>query len=436
MSQEMISQALFEDSVILPGWDRRLREEAWQKWQSMAIPTLRDENWKYTTLARLEKTRFVKANAAPSSTFMLEDIPLTLSENRFCFIDGQFNADLSAPLNENTYLLSQGPWPRIAPDRQTPSSYFERLNAALLSDGLYLDIKPEHSTPIYLVFGYGDNPTISSHHLRHRFKLHAGAKNDIIIIDWSSTQTTHLITHIIDIELEDGAELNCTYIKKASNADYHILQTQAHLAQNSQLNHFNFDFGAKLSRNEMTALLQGSHASCQLNGLALARGLDHIDNQTKIEHLAPKTNSLEQYRGIIDDKACHIFHGHVLVDAGAPDSIANQHNKNILLTSTGQAYTEPQLEIYNQNVQCIHGATVGDLDEEALFYLRSRGLNDKQARQLLIFGFARSILETLQNKNLQNELAQWVKTHLTLDSDLISDLYREDNHEHIHSTPV
>lgn len=433
MNHEMISQAVFEDSATLPGWDRSLRLKAWQTWQNMATPTLRDEAWKYTTLARLEKTRFTKAKSV-SSSFVLEDIPLTTTKNRFCFIDGQFNPDLSAPLNEHTYLLSQRPWPAIDPDRQTPSSYFERLNAALLNDGLYLDIKADNTDPIYLVFWYGENDTISSHHLRHRFKVHAGVKNDIIIIDWSLSKTTHLSTHIIDIELEDGAELNCTHIKKASNADYHILQTQAHLAQNSQLNHFNFDFGAKLSRNEISASLQGSKASCQLNGLALARGLDHIDNQTKINHLAPKTKSLEQYRGIIDDKACHIFHGHVLVNADAPDSIANQHNKNILLTSTGQAYTEPQLEIYNQNVQCIHGATVGDLDEEALFYLRSRGLNEKQARQLLIFGFARSILDTIQNKKLQDELALWVKTHLTLDTELISDLYRENNHEHFHST--
>lgn len=429
----MISQALFEESRLLPGWDRALKLEAWQMWQTMATPTIRDETWKYTNLARLEKTVFAKAKKTPS-TLTLDNIPLSLKGPRFCFVDGQFNPAASSPLNENSYLLSQRSWPKVASDLQTPVSYFERLNAALLNEGLYLDIKENSQEPLYLIFWYGDNEVMTSHHLRHRIKVRAGISSNIVIVDWDLARTTHLTTHIIDIEVEDGAQLNCTHIKRSSNSSYHIVQTQAHLAQNSQFKHFNFDFGAKLSRNEITALLEGNKASCQLNGLALARGLDHIDNQTKISHLAPNTNSLEQYRGIIDDKACHIFHGHVLVDANAPDSIANQHNKNILLSSSGQAYTEPQLEIYNQNVQCIHGATVGDLDEEALFYLRSRGLSDKQARQLLIFGFARSILETIENNELQNELAQWLKIHLALDSALISDLDRENHHEDSHST--
>ncbi len=426
----MISQSLFAACAVLPGWDKHLRLDAWQNWQTMPLPTIRDEAWKYTNLARLEKTIFIKPATTPSS-LTLNDIPLTIPEDRFCFINGSFNPALSAPLNAESYLLSQRAWPSIPKKQQTPVSYFERLNAAMLSDGLYLDIKKNSNNPIYLVLLQDKTAEFSTHHLRHRIKVHAGIKSEIVIVDWGLADTTSLTTYVIDIELSEGAELNCIHLKKAGTQGYHIRQTHAHLAKNSHLNHFNFDFGAKLSRNEISAWLQGEHAACQLNGLALARAQDHIDNQTKIGHLAPKTNSLEQYRGIIDDKACHIFHGHVLIDAHAPDSIANQQNKNILLTSTGQAYAEPQLEIYNQNVQCIHGATVGDIDAEALFYLRSRGLSDEIARQLLIFGFARSILETIHDKSLQSELALWIKTHLALDSELILDLYREDDHEDI-----
>lgn len=430
MSQNMISQSLFESCAVLPGWDKHLRLEAWQQWQAMPLPTIRDEAWKYTNIARLEKIAFVKP-ATIHSILTLNDIPLTIPEDHFCFINGSFNSTLSAPLSAESYLLSQRAWPNILKKQQTPTSYFERLNAAMLNDGLYLDIQKNTNNPIYLLLLQDKTSEFSQHHLRHRFKVHAGVKSEMVIVDWSLADTTSLTTHIIDIELEEGAEFNCIHLKKASTLGYHIRQTHAHLAKNSRFNHFNFDFGAKLSRNEISVWLQGEFADCQLNGLALARAQDHIDNQTQIAHLAPKTNSLEHYRGIIDDKATHVFHGHVLIDADAPDSIANQQNKNILLTSTGQAYAEPQLEIYNQNVQCIHGATVGDIDEEALFYLQSRGLSDEIARQLLIFGFARSVLESIHDKNLQNELAQWIKTHLALDSELILDLYRENDHEDI-----
>ncbi len=424
MNQPMISEALFAEKTALPGWNETERLKAWEMWQKMAIPSSRDEAWKYTSLSRLEKISFAKA-CPTDFELNLKSIPLPFSKNRFCFVDGEFKAHLSTPLTSDTYLLSRGPWPQINKETQMPFSYFERLNAALVDEGLYLDITADSVDPIYLIFWYGDRDTPTSHHLRHHIKVHPGVKSHLVIVDGDNNHSTHLATQMIEIELAEGASLYCTHIKKPANTGHHILHTYAHLAENSQLKHFNFDFGAKLSRNEITVCLKGDASQCQLNGLAIARGLDHIDNQTRINHLAPKTHSLEQYRGIIDDKACHVFHGHVFVDANASDSIANQHNKNILLTATGQAYTEPQLEIYNQNVQCVHGATVGDLDENALFYLQSRGLDEKQARQLLIFGFARSILDTLDNPSLQTELERWIKTHLALDNTLISDLYRD-----------
>ncbi len=427
----MIPQSLFDNCAVLPGWDKHLRLEAWKNWRSMATPTIRDEAWKYTSLARLEKMVFSPSTPAPS-TLTLNDIPLTFPENRFCFINGVFNQRLSAPLTADTYLLSQRAWPKIATQYQTAQSYFERLNAAMLNDGLYLDIQNTTNTPLYLMLLEDKTGGLSQHHLRHRIRVHAGVKSDIVIVDLGLADSSSLTTHVIDIELAEGATLNCTHLKKASAPGYAIRQTHAHLAKNSRFTHFNVDFGAKLSRNEIVVLLQENNASCQLNGLALARGQDHIDNQTQITHLAPSTQSLAHYRGMSDDKACHIFHGHVLVDANAPDSIVNQQSKNILLTSKAQVYAEPQLEIYNKNIQCVHGATVGDIDEEALFYLRSRGLSNEIARQLLIFGFARSLLETLDDNTLQNELAEWIKTHLALDSELILDCYKEPDHENTH----
>lgn len=431
MSHTMISQSLLETAVSLPGWTQALRLEAWQDWQAMPTPTLRDEAWKYTPLTRLEKISFTQS-APVATTPTLNDIPLTIGENRFCFINGFFNPALSGPLNGNSYLLSQRAWPSLFKNQQVPTSYFERLNAALVNDGLYLEIKENDHNPLYLLLLQDKTAEWSTHHTRHCFKVHAGVKSEIVIVDWGLTETTHLTTHIIDIELEEGAELTCMHLKKSGTKGYHIRQTHAHLAKNSHLRHFNVDFGAKLSRNEISASLHGENANCELNGLALARAQDHIDNQTQIRHLAPKTHSTEHYRGIIDNKACHVFHGHVLIDAHAPDSIARQQNKNILLTSTGQAYAEPQLEIYNQNVQCVHGATVGDIDEEALFYLKSRGLSDEIARQLLIFGFARNILDRVHDKNFQNELAAWIKTHFALDSELMLELYEENDHENTH----
>lgn len=438
MNETMITQPLFEtiqQQQKLPGWKDSLRQTAWQAWQGLSVPTIKEEIWKYTSLSRWQKLNFSQPSVIEAS-FNLQDIPMSMKGSRFCFVDGVFNTTLSSPLQESHYLLSQRDWPNIPSDKQWPISYFERLNAALLYDGLYLDITEQPTQPIYLVMIAKNTAGLEQYHLRHHIRVRKNIRCELVIIDWSTEDATSFSTQFMTMDIEEGASLDCVHVKNQNSVHYRFNYTTLFLEKESRAQHFNLDLGARLSRNEVTALLQEEKSDCQLNGLAVALGHDHIDNQTKIKHLAANTHSEEHYRGIVDNKACHVFHGHVFVDEHAPGSIANQQNKNILLASTASAYAEPQLEIYNQNVQCIHGATVGDLDTDALFYLRSRGLSDKAARQLLISGFARHTLETIQDITLQKELTHLLRHHLTLEIDTLTELDSEMHHEHpyTHST--
>ncbi len=404
-------------ALACPVWPLKQRLHAFQTWQTLPVPSVRDEAWKYTSLARFEKLA-LNPNKASTHRGPFKGFPFEIKSPAFYFINGRFAADLSSPLSDEIRILSQTLAPENV-DLAQNSGYFESLNSALFSDGAVLELQKNRNEedPIYLVFLHDADENLAMQHLRHHIRVKTNVHSACVLMDWNLNDIADFSTQIIDIDLEEKAELNCLHLRKPHRSGYHYTKTSAQLAAESKLIHFNLDFGAKLVRNELTVSLLGEKARCELNGLALALGHDHIDNHTQIRHLAAETHSQEHYRGIINDKAVNIFHGHILVAATAPQSNAEQHNKNILLSAQAEAYAQPQLEIYNKEVQCTHGATIGDLDEEALFYLRSRGLSDLISRQLLILGFAHNLLATIQNIPLQHVLETLIKAELALTFD-------------------
>ena len=168
------------------------------------------------------------------------------------------------------------------------------------------------------------------------------------------------------------------------------------------------DIGGKLVRNDINTKSLSSNAYCQLNGLYITNHKQHVDNHTLIEHLSPHSTSSEFFKGIVDDKSRAVFNGSVIVHEGAIKTDAQQTNANLLLSSDAEIDTKPQLEIYNDDVKCAHGATIGQLDEDALFYLRSRGINEKDAKALLTFGFAKSLINTIPEATIKHKLTQLV----------------------------
>jgi Fe-S cluster assembly protein SufD len=206
------------------------------------------------------------------------------------------------------------------------------------------------------------------------------------------------------VHLAEGAQLEHCRIQNENNQTFHIALLQAEIAAHAKLTSHQVNFGAALARTDINVRLLGANASVALNGLQFATGNQHHDTHTLVEHVVPHTSSTEDYRGIADERGRVVFNGKVLVHEKAIKTDAQQSSRNLLLANTAEIDTKPELEIYNDDVKCAHGATVGQLDANALFYLRSRGLDEGQARALLTHAFADHIIAQLPIVELRDRL--------------------------------
>jgi Fe-S cluster assembly protein SufD len=213
---------------------------------------------------------------------------------------------------------------------------------------------------------------------------------------------------VTEITLEDGARLDHYKIQRESESAFHVGTVQVRQERNSELHSFSFAVGGALARTNIYTSLDGDAATCTLNGLYLTDGTQHIDNQTSIEHIAPNCPSHELYKGVLDGRSHGVFNGKVYVHPEAQKTDGKQSNNNLLLSPTARIDTKPQLEIFADDVKCTHGATVGRLDDVAMFYLNSRGIGPETARMLLTYAFAADVLETIPLEPVKKELERIV----------------------------
>jgi Fe-S cluster assembly protein SufD len=215
---------------------------------------------------------------------------------------------------------------------------------------------------------------------------------------------SHLTSAITDVVLEAGARLEHYRLGRESDTAFHFGATRARLARDSHYASHAVTLGARLARHELDAVLEAEGAECLLNGLYATRGQQHVDNHTRIEHRAPHGTSREWYKGVLDERSRAVFSGRIVVHPQAQHTDAEQANHHLLLSREAEADSRPQLEIYANDVKCAHGATAGRLDETALFYLRSRGLNEATARGLLVYAFAAEVLARMRHAPLRQAL--------------------------------
>jgi Fe-S cluster assembly protein SufD len=395
----------------------QVRQQAMKEFLNAGLPGPRNEYWKYTTLRNIGKRSF---GLPQDQTTIAGEIGIAgLNAIRVVFVNGIYQPDRSddAGLAKNGIRLlpealqqepglAQGLLPQPDPNRHQ----FVSLNRAFMNQGVVLELGKDRqpARPIYLLFHSTGGEQAMASHPRVLIRAATGSKASVIEHYTSEKDSTGLCNGLTEIDLADGAQLIHYRIQHESQAAFHLGSLFARQAAASQLVSHNICLGGKLARTNMQFDLMGRGAELVLNGLYVAGGKQHIDNHTLVNHLQPGASSNQDYRGILDQNARAVFCGKAVVHVDAQQSAVTQSNRNLLLSAGAEIDTQPVLEIYADDVKCSHGATIGQLDADALFYLTTRGLIDDQARALLIFAFAEDVILKLEEETLR----QMITRHL------------------------
>ncbi len=399
-------------------WLDAARRENRAAFAAGGLPDTRVEAWKYTALRGLGQRRFASGDAAAQAR-VIDASALTLpgvAGVRLVFVNGAFRADLSTleplPAGLSLQPLSQALQGDAEPLRFALSRHyrdvgeaFAQINAASATDGVVLRVAAHAKIeqPVQLVF-VGAEAELAWH-VRNVIELGEGAELSLVEQHASSNEPTQLATLVSDIDVRDGAQLHHVVLQDAAIGTSLVRRSNLRLHARAQATLHVLELGGALVRHDLRAELIGDDAQLHTRGVFMPHGRQHIDTQLAIRHQALNTTSTSHWRGVANDRARGVFRGAIVVAPGADGSDANLSNKNLLLSPSAEIDTKPELEIYADEVQAAHGATVGQLDERSLFYLRSRGIPLAEARALLTAAFCRAVLDDLPNKDLREHLS-------------------------------
>jgi Fe-S cluster assembly protein SufD len=398
-----------------PQWLSKAREAALAGFERLGFPSTKLEEWRFTPIGpiagkpfALAADGFAKADKHLTSALSAGG-PLAVSVNgRFAPHLSSLDAlpkglqvlSLEAALAANPALVEPYLTRLASPEQQA----FTALNTAFLRDGVVIFIAPHTvvETPVEVLFVSvaEGKPTVS----HPRFLVVAGESSQVRILEryvGSGTTFTNAITEVV---LGANAVIDHYKVQEESSAGFHIAGMYLHGARSGTFSSHSLAFGGAIVRNDVVAVLDGEGIDCTLNGLYLAGGKQLIDNHTTIDHARPHCGSHEVYKGILMDQAHAVFNGKIVVRIDAQKTDAKQTNKALLLSDDAAINTKPQLEIFANDVKCTHGAAIGQLDDDAVFYLRSRGLSLEDARAMLIHAFASDILNRLKIPSVREHL--------------------------------
>ena len=389
------------------------REHALNRFLSLGFPTTRDEEWRFTSVAPIAGHSFALAEAAANAGHRaLAPVNLSgIAAAELVFVDGRFAPGLSSidalPLGARLGSLADhlerrdegtsAHLTRIAP---FDARAFVAFNTAFFRDGAYIHIAPHTviEKPIHVVFissGQTDGRRTAMSHPRVLAVLGEDSQAAIVESYAGPEGSLYLTNVVTEIVLGHNAVLDHYKLQHESTEAYHVGAIFLKAARSAHCASHSMSLGGSLVRNDVLAVLDGEGGECTLNGLYLADGHRLIDNHTTIDHAMPHCGSREIYKGILADRARGVFNGKIIVRPDAQKTDAKQTNRALLLSEDAQINSKPELEIFANDVKCTHGAAVGQLDEDALFYLRSRGLGLSEARHLLIHAFAGDVLNRM-----------------------------------------
>jgi Fe-S cluster assembly protein SufD len=387
-------------------WMGELRSVALERFRSLGFPTTRHEDWRYTNLAAIAKQPLELATHDQQQTSALRDCVAAsrfadLDAEFYVFVNGRFDASLSdSPLSDRFASLATL---RTAHDAELEAlvgscvddkDALAALNTAFLDDGAVVRaaVGDQRRATVHLLF-ISSGPGIS----HPRVLVIAEPDSQLNLIqDHVSIGSAESVTNAVtEARVGANAAVSIVLLQREGDSGQLFTSTRAIQERSSRFAEHTLTLGGKLVRNHLATALQGEGAECSLRGLFIGKGKRHIDNHTLVDHAVPHCNSNELYKGILDDASRGVFRGRVLVQRDAQKTDAVQSNPNLLLADSAEIDTKPQLEIYADDVRCNHGSAIGRLDPEALFYLRARGIGERQAREFLTQGFAQEITAAL-----------------------------------------
>jgi Fe-S cluster assembly protein SufD len=392
------------------GWLRKLREDAFARFCEVGFPTTHDEDWRFTNVSAIAQTPFQLPQTSPKITAkQIEPYRIAGAACQLVFVNGKYSAELSAlgvlPKGVTAGSLAdeirRDPKPlekHLGRYLNTQRDVFCALNTAFLEDGAYVHIGRGVvlEAPIYLLFvtTASDTPLMT-----HPHNLIIAEENSqaTFVEDYVSlgggTAFSNAATELIAGE---HTVLSHYLIEREDTDAYNISTLRLQQGRSANVASHSVLLGGGLVRNNVHPVLAGEGADCLINGLFIGNGRQHMDNYMLVEHASPHCGSRQFYNGILDGHSRGVFHGRIIVHKDAQKTDAKQTNRNLLLSDDAQIDTKPQLEIYADDVKCTHGATIGQMEEDELFYLRSRGIDEVSARRLLLFAFASECLERMK----------------------------------------
>ena len=408
------------DQVPRSGRLSALRRAAALRVRDQGLPNITLEDWKYTSLTGLQQSAMRGATRADGLHISAADIAAlalsTTSTLRVVLVNGCWRADLSRldglPAGVRVHsvaALAEHDPERLASLLEADAeagSTFQALNTALLGDGVVIEIDAgvQLREPLHLVMLGSGTELLRG----PRVLVRAARDSDLRLIEeyLSLDATSGLTNSVCEVNLGSGATLYHHRLANESLDSAHIGRIAVHVADHGNYISDSLAFGGQLTRVDIDVALSGRGARCRLNGLFVAGGEQHIDHHTRVEHRVGDTHSSELYRGILDGRSRGVFNGKVLVARDAQQITAQQTSNNLLLSRLAEVDTKPELEIYADDVSCTHGATVGELDHAALFYLRSRGISAAAARALLTYAFAQKVVDDIPLPGVR----RWIET--------------------------
>jgi len=403
-------------------WLRDTREKAIARFNELGFPTTKLEEWKYTNVAPLARIPFEAAQFARDTLTREQLKGLFLAEaafaencSRLVFVNGRFSQELSSPdlceriiatsLAEAIDSESTAVKAHLARYASYEGQAFVALNTAFIEDGAFIEIPSGVTieTPIHLLFVSAATEPVASH---PRSLIVVGDNSQVRIIETyvGLADDVYLTNAVTEIVAGENSVVEHYKLQDESLEAFHISTVQVHQARNSVVTSHSISFGGKLTRNDVKAVLDGEGAECTLNGLYVTGDTQHVDNHTVIDHAKPHGLSRELYKGILCDRSSAVFNGSIVVRKDSQKTDARQSNKNLLLSADATINSKPQLEINADDVKCTHGTSIGHPDEDSIYYLRSRGIGQREAQAVLTYGFANDVLNRMNLEGLRVRL--------------------------------
>jgi Fe-S cluster assembly protein SufD len=398
-----------------PRWLRDLRDAGFARFSSVGFPTTRDEDWRFTSVAPIARTPFTLPNGTSHHAGALAELSPAAAAARLVFVDGKYAPELSstASLPEGATATSL----RSAIEQRSDDlsrhlgryldiqrDSFSALNTAFLDDGAYIHV-PRGAViadPIYLL--YVATPGAGPKMTHPRNLIVVEDEGQAVIVEHYLSEgepVPALCNAVTELVAGENATVAHMLMECEHLESYNISTLRIEQARSANVSSHSMLLGGALVRNNVHPVLAGEGGECLINGLFIGGGRQHLDNYMLVEHRSPHCGSRQFYNGILDEHAHGVFHGRIIVHKDAQRTNAKQTNRNLLLSDDAQIDTKPQLEIHADDVKCTHGATIGQMEDDALFYLRSRGLPEPEARRMLLEAFAGEFLEKVRPETVR-----------------------------------